>query len=203
MKNEVWKTYPEFTLIEGSTWGRVRTLDRMVPTSKGNGKRLVRGRILKQCYNRYGYLYVTFSINGEKVSRRVNRIIASCFLLNPDHLPQVNHKDCDRTNNCVDNLEWCDSSYNAKYREERGKALGIPLFAINLNTLEVLRFKSRSEASRVLGVNDGSISMVIKDKRKTAGNYWFTNANNNAVENIRAKFGNGVANRIERLMENK
>jgi len=201
MKNEVWKPYSEFWFLEGSSWGRVRTLDRMVPTSRGNGKRLVRGRILKQCYNRYGYLYVTFSTNGKKVSRRVHRIIALCFLLNPDNLPQVNHKNCDRTDNNVDNLEWCDGSYNRRYTEKYGEALGHPMLAINLTTSEVSWFHSQMEASRSLGVNDGSINMVIKGKRKTAGGYWFTKADENAVETTKNKFGDEVADKVEKLME--
>ena len=55
--NEVWKTYPDYPFIEGSSWGRVRTLDRVIVTN-GRGTRLVKGRILKQRRNKYGYVNV-------------------------------------------------------------------------------------------------------------------------------------------------
>jgi len=198
MKNEVWRTYPEFYFIQGSSLGRVRTFDRVVKNK--NGMRLVKGRILPQRRNRNGYLRVGFGVDGKLVNRSVHRIVASCFLPNPSQLPEVNHKNGDRTDNNVINLEWCTPEYNIEYREKHGVALNRPVFAINLSTLEVSSFRSQHEASRELGIANESINMVIKGKRKTAGNYWFTNANNNAVENIRAKFGNELANRIDRLM---
>ena len=121
-ENEVWKPYSEFSWIEGSSLGRVRTRDRVVP--HGKGTQFVKGRILKQCLDKNGYLRVEFNVNGKLINRKAHRIIASCFIPNPDNLPQVNHKDCDRTNNCVSNLEWCDASYNCRYREKYGKAFG-------------------------------------------------------------------------------
>lgn len=203
MKNEVWKTYPEFPFVEVSTFGGVRTLDRAVPSGLGL-TRLVKGHMLKQQDNGHGYLFVGFNMNGKTVTRYVHRLVAQTFIPNPDNLAEINHKDNNPTNNCVINLEWCTHEYNMQYKEKYGKsaaeAVGYPVFAINLKTAEVLRFQSQSEASRVLGIHVGNINSVIKGRYKQAGGYWFTNADNNAVENIRAKFGNEVANRIDRLM---
>lgn len=56
MENEIWKTHPEFDFIQGSSIGRVRTLDRVVSTKKG--MRVVKGRILKQQHDRGGYIYM-------------------------------------------------------------------------------------------------------------------------------------------------
>lgn len=205
MENEVWKTYPEFPWIQGSTMGRVRTLDRVV--SNGKGIRLVKGHILKQRRDRYGYIYVEFSVNGKTVVRKVHRIIAQTFLPNTNELPQVNHIDCDPSNNNVDNLEWCTQEYNMQYREKYGvsnaESLGRPMFAINLNTLEVSRFKSQHEAGRELGVSVGNISHVIKGRYKQTKGYWFTNADENAVESTRAKFGNEIADKVEQLVNEK
>lgn len=198
-KVEVWKTYPEFDWIQGSNLGRLRTLDRYV--KQGNKNRFVRGRILKQQIDRYGYLYVHFRVNGKCVYRKVHRIIASCFLPNPDNLPQVNHRDCNRSNNCADNLEWCDASYNQRYVETFGKTRGCCLIAISLNTLSVSHFPSQNEASRALGVNVGNINGVLKGRQKTSGGYWFCHADKNAVENTRAKFGNEVADKVAELMK--
>lgn len=175
MEKEVWKTYPEFDFIQVSNLGRVRTLDRVV--SNGKGIYVKKGRILKQRRNRYGYLLVHFSVNGKQVNRSVHRLVAQTFIPNPDNFPEVNHKDNDRTNNCVDNLEWCTGEYNTAYREKYGKALNRPVYAINLTTWETQRFESQCEAGRQLGVYQANIRSVIAGKLKQTGGYWFTEDN--------------------------
>ena len=50
-----------------------------------------------------------------KAWKRVNRLVAEAFIQNPHNLPMVNHKDEDKTNNFMDNLEWCDAEYNNTY----------------------------------------------------------------------------------------
>lgn len=205
MDNEVWKTYPEYPFIEGSTMGRVRTLDRMV--SNGRGTYVVKRCILKQYHNKKGYLRVVFSVNGKTVSRLVHRIIAECFLPNHGNLPQINHRNCIRDDDRLTNLEWCDASYNMRYREKYGvsqtEACGHPVYAINLKTQEVSRFRSQHEASRQLGIYQSNISAVIKGKQKTAKGYWFVKVNENAVEATRNKLGDVVADKIEELMNDK
>lgn len=205
MKIEVWKTYPEFPFIQGSNLGRVRTLDRYVKTK--NGLRHYKGHVLPQQHEKGGYMRVNFNVNGKKFHRFAHRIVASCFLKNPDNLPQVNHKDCNPANNRVENLEWCSASYNSQYREKFGvsmmEAQGYPLFTINLKTKEVLWFKAQMEAERQLGVYHGNINAVLKGKRKTAGGYFFTNADDKAVELTKNKFGREVADNVWRLMEEK
>jgi len=180
----------------------VRTVDRIVVRKNGR-KYQTEGRVLKQNPDKDGYLYVQFSMNGKMVHRFVHRIVASCFLPNPDNLPQVNHKDCDRVNNNVKNLEWCDGYYNQRYREEHGEAFGRPVIAIDMKTTEVLRFRSQHEAARELGPSQGNIGNVIRGQRNQTHGHWFTNADNNAVEATRAKFGDEVANKVSELMSGK
>lgn len=202
MDNEIWKMYPEFSFIEVSTIGMVRTLDRVVTTKRGT--RVVKGQILKQYRNRDGYIYVHFSVNGKTINRKVHRLVAQTFLQNPDNLPEINHKDNNPLNNNISNLEWCSRQYNIAYREKYGTpakgSWGRPLFAVNLKTTEVSRFRSQSEAGRELGVNQGHFNSVIKGQRKTAGGYWFTNADSNAVEATKQKFGSEVADKVKDLM---
>lgn len=198
MDNEVWKAYPEFSFVEASNLGRVMTLDRVVTC--GNGMRVVKGHVLKQWRNMYGYLYVSFGVDGKLITRKVHRLVAQTFLPNPNNWPEVNHKDCDRTKNNVENLEWCTHGYNMQYREKYGESAGRPMFAINLNTLEVSRFKSQGEAGRELKANQGNINSVLKGRCKTAGGYWFTYDNGDAVETTRNKFGDIVADQVEELM---
>lgn len=274
IEGEIWKPYPEFDFIEGSNFGMVRTVGRYIKTK--NGKRWVEGRIFKQRREKNGYMRITTTINGKVVHLSVHRVIASCFLPNPNNLPQVNHIDCDPTNNRVDNLEWCDASYNRQYQEKYGmsstEARGHELWAINLKTGEKLHFRSRAEAgrelrisrwniqsvlkgeqntargfwftedenevtdkklqeikdnmlflggiiavtterqkpsyfksqgeaARQLKVNNSHISAVCKGKRKTTHNFWFCRADNHAVENTRAKFGDDVAAKVKALLK--
>lgn len=189
-ETEIWKSHPEYAGIEVSTFGKVRTLDMLV-SSKGNGTRLMKGRILKPASNSRGYLTVAVKVNDKFITKTVHRLVAQTFIPNPDNLPQVNHKDCNRKNNNVDNLEFCTASYNAKYREKygisRAEAKGRPVFAINLESLEVARFRSQIEASRELGVNNSNITAVTKGKRNHAGGYWFVNDDDNAADAIKQK----------------
>lgn len=180
LKSEIWKSHPDIVGVEASTLVRVRILDRVVSSEKMT--RFIKGRVLKQFENVNGYLTVNISINGKWATKRVNRLVAQTFITNLNNLPQVNHKDCNRKNNNVDNLEWCDNSYNMQYREKFGKSLGIPVVAVNLSTLEVSIFRSQREASRVLKISQGNINNVIKGRYNQVGGYWFKEDDGNGIE---------------------
>ena len=189
METEIWKSHPDIVGIEVSSLGNVRTLDRVVP--RKNGTYHTKGRVLKQSNGSNGYLQVSVKVDGKSTSKRVNRLVAQTFLPNPNNLPQVNHRDCDKTNNKVENLEFCTASYNAKYRDKFGisnaELKGHPLFAINLDTLEVSHFRSQGEASRELGVNRPDINKVVKGRAKQTGGFLFVNDDENAVDTINRK----------------
>lgn len=178
---ELWARYPDFDFIEGSSFGRIRTVDRYV-LDKRFGERLIKGRILRQRCNRYGYLYFGFGVNGKNIYLSAHRVIASCFLPNPLDLSEVNHKDNDPLNNNVSNLEWCSREYNVAYREKYGKSAKesvpkSPVYAVNLNTLEISRFESQHEASRELGISYTDVNGVITGRYKYTGSYWLTKDN--------------------------
>ncbi|AIS73905.1 HNH homing endonuclease [Lactobacillus phage Ldl1] len=198
-EQEVWKPYPKYPFIEANQLGEIRTVDRVV-TYKNGAKRFYKGKVLKQQLERNGYLRVGFGINGKVVHLLVHRIVATCFLPNPKGLEQVNHKDCDKTNNSVENLEWCSTSYNIQYREKYGKALGHPVVAINLKTLKVLFFKSQREAARQLRIFNQNINDVTKGKRRQTHDFWFCCANENAIKKVKEKFGDELASKVERIM---
>lgn len=172
-EQEIWKTYPEIPFIQASNLGRIRTIDRVV-TYKNGAKHFYKGCILKQRPNKKGYMYVHVSANGKSIYLSVHRIVATCFIPNPNGYPEVNHIDCDRTNNRWDNLEWCSHEYNIEYREKYGKALSHPVFAVNLENGKVLRFESQSKAVHQLNILVGNINDVLKGRLNTAGGYWFT-----------------------------
>lgn len=200
----IWKTYPEFDFIEVNKIGEVRTIDRTVIRSDGQ-KQFVRGHILKQYRDHYGYMYVTFRSNGKLVHLKVHRIVAICFIPNLNNYPEVNHIDNDPTNNRWDNLEWCTREYNFAYKEKYGKSaaevFGRSIIAVNPETSEVLWFKTQSEAGRELGIPEPNVNMTVKGKQKTAHDWWFCYADENAVEVARKEFGDKVARKVEELMK--
>ena len=104
-------------LYEVSNTGRVRSVDRYVKTCYGS-YRLHKGKVLSPGIRPDGYLVVSLQYR----MFRVHRIVAEAFLPNPDNLPQVNHKDEDKSNNRVDNLEWCTAKYNNNYGTARIRA---------------------------------------------------------------------------------
>lgn len=121
--NEEWKPVVGYEgLYEVSSYGRVRSLDRYV---KGKGKSywLRKGRVLSPGIKDDGYLVVR--LQGRMFY--IHRLVAQAFISSIDNLPEVNHLDEDKTNNRVENLEWCYHKYNMNYgtRNIRAKETAI------------------------------------------------------------------------------
>lgn len=187
----VWKTYPGIDFLQANQYGEVRTIDHYTEGKDGR-KCFVRGHVLKQYDDTHGYMLVRPYVNGKRINLKVHRIVAKCFIPNPDNLPAVNHIDCNRANNNFNNLEWCSNSYNNQYREKYGQAFGHPLYAVNLKTGEVLQFRSQHEAARQLGISSGSVRKVLSGRYKQAGGYWFTEDENEITKKKIQKIKNGM-----------
>ena len=120
MIEEIWRPIEGYEgLYEVSSYGRVRSLDRYV--KNGCSYRLHKGKVLSLLKGKYGYIQINLCYNRKMYKKYVHRLVAETFLPNTDNLPQVNHKDEDKTNNNVDNLEWCDHSYNINYGSRKDK----------------------------------------------------------------------------------
>ena len=157
-KVTVWKSIPGYEgLYEVNNHGQVKSL-----YYRGNFE----SKILKPGKDRGGYLYVNLHKNGKAKNYRIHRLVAEAFLSNPENLPCINHKDENKENNCLSNLEWCSYEYNINYgtRNERASKK-----VMCIETNEV--FKSICEAERVTGVSGGNISACCNGKRNTAGEY--------------------------------
>ena len=118
---ELWKWIPGYEgYYMASTHGRVKSVDRYVGYKK-SGQRLMKGKILKQNTDKVGYKIVQLNKNGKGKLFKVHRLVAQVFLENSSNLPQVNHKDENKQNNNVDNLEWISPKDNMNYgtRNER------------------------------------------------------------------------------------
>lgn len=126
------------------------------------------GKILKPQVKR-GYLTVNLYSNGYMKTCLVHRLVADAFLPNPYGLPEVNHKDEDRSNPDLSNLEWCDSSYNKRY-SSGNKGRGV-LQILKDNVIN--KFISINEASRTTGIPASSICRCCSKTlyHKTAGGF--------------------------------
>lgn len=175
---EEWK---EITGYEGyfevSSLGNFRSKDRYVKY-KQNGMRLYPGKNLKVEVMEEGYKRILLMKNGIKKRYMCHRIVAQEFIPNEENKPYVNHKNGDRGDNRVENLEWCTQSENEKHsvlflgKTMKGKTTPKPVIkhTDNGNIL----YSSISEGIRSLngvGCIEG-LKKSIKNNRKYHGFYW-------------------------------
>ena len=160
---EIWKPIVGTKgFIEVSNEGRVRSLLRGDPW------------VLKTQVDKKGYHRIRVTIEREKITYKVHREVAKAFIPNPNDLPQVNHKDGNKSNNTVDNLEWVSNRDNAHHAIENG--LWDSVFEGSSRENESRkrpvighfagldrRFESVSEAERFVGSRH--ITDVLKGKR--------------------------------------
>lgn len=167
---EIWKDIAGYeNLYQVSNLGRVRSLDMYVNHWRG-GKVLRKGRELNQCADGRGYNIVSLCKNKEKKTWRVHRLVAQAFIPNPDNLPCINHKDENKLNNCVDNLEWCDHKYNNNYGT-RNERLSKPVLQYTKDGKFIAEYPSIHEAERNTNIDDGSISRCCNGKYKHTGGF--------------------------------
>lgn len=175
MKEEIWRPIKDYDgLYEVSNLGRVRSVERIETLSDGR-KHLHKGKILKPAKGTGGYLICKLYKNSKHKTITVHRLVAKAFIPNPDNLPQVNHRDENKRNNCVSNLEWCSCKYNINYgtgiqrsTEKRSKSV----LQLDINTGRVIyEYPSLMEVVRKLNISQSRISDCCRGKRKTAYGY--------------------------------
>ena len=170
MENEIWKSVEGYEgLYEVSNCGNVRSLDRIVTHSDGKNYSL-KGKMLKMGYCGSGYLHFILHKNGKTENKYLHRLVAETFLPNPNNLPEVNHKDENKANNCANNLEWCSHLYNMRYgtRNKRdAEKKSKTVLKIDINTNEVIEeYQSAKEASRQTHLSQGHISACCRGEQR-------------------------------------
>lgn len=112
--------------------------------------------------------------NNKRKTFKVHRLVAQAFIPNAEGKPQINHKDGDRRNNHVSNLEWVTGSENMVHAYGTGLTKPRnrkPIKCRNLITNKVIEFESTYEASRNLGLNPDAIRSALKGRTQTSGGY--------------------------------
>jgi hypothetical protein len=112
MKAEIFKVIPNTNGIYfASNVGTIKSIDHKVLHSNGV-TRTQYGRILKPQICKKGYAQVLVKMNGNFINTGVHRLVALAFIGNPNNYPQVNHINCKKLDNRVENLEWCTNKQN-------------------------------------------------------------------------------------------
>ena len=153
--NEIWRSVIGYEgLYEVNNIGRARN-----PRT---------GKLLKPYKDKYGYLCVNLYKDGIRKNYFIHRLVAQSFLPNPDNLPQVNHKDENKENNCVENLEWCDGLYNnnyGKHIERVAKAQSKTVYMLTLDSKLCGLWPSARECDRN-GFGQSAIAKCCNGKLK-------------------------------------
>ena len=124
-----------------------------------------------------GYFKVRLYKDESNKQFLIHRLVAEAFLPNPQNLPQINHKDENKLNNCVDNLEWCDAKYNinyGKHNEKVSKSHCKKVYCVELDKV----FDSANQAAMQLNLFDSNIAKCCNGKYKTTGGYHWKYADN-------------------------
>jgi len=159
--------------------------NRYAITEDGQVYSYISKKFLKPCDDGEGYLYVNlFDSNGKRKNKKIHRIVAETFIPNLDNLPCVNHKDQNKSNNSISNLEWCSYEYNNNYKDRVEKvtekntnhpSMSKKIKCIDKKTGEEKIFLSINEASRYLGdvKKHSNIIACLNGRQKSAyGYYW-------------------------------
>lgn len=148
----------------------------------GNVWSVKRHKYLKQDTNSCGYKRVVLYKDGKLYHKLVHRLVAEAFIPNPNNLPQVNHKDEDKSNNQVNNIEWVSAFDNVHYgtalqrrvcKQFNNKYRSKAVIQYDKNFIMIKEYPSIMEAQRQTGYANTNISVACKHKHKTVGGFYW------------------------------
>lgn len=189
---EIWKDIKHYEgLYQISNYGNVKSIKRKVKNK--NGFRIVKEKLLKPILNNKGYYVYGLRKNGKLKMLLLHRLIGEHFLNNKNNYPCINHKDGNKLNNSIDNLEWCTYEHNIKeafklglntytykknfkhnyWKGKYGKYHNCSKVVLqyDLKNNYLKEWESITKASKETKINYYSISNNCRGKQKKAGNY--------------------------------
>lgn len=162
---EIWKDIKGYPNYQISNFGRIKSL---------NYNKTGKEKILKSSKDSWGYLKVNLHKEGKQKTNRIHRLVASTFIPNPNNLSYINHINENKTDNRVENLEWCTAKYNANYGTAQIKRIEkkkIRIFQFTKDGEFVRKWDSATQVQKELGFNQSSITKCCKGKCKSAYGY--------------------------------
>ena len=166
MAVEIWKPVVGFEgLYEVSNMGRVKSIPR----------KNTKGGLLKQYVDRYGYFKDVLYERNKPHYFTVHRLVAVAFIDNPENKTTVDHIDCNRKNNHVENLRWTTAKENLEHSHKLGRQVinATPIVATSPGG-EIIRFSSQREAARQTGIKQYTISRLLQGKNVDVKGWWFS-----------------------------
>lgn len=181
---EIWKDVKNYEgIYQISNLGRIKSLSRVFIQKNGIEKR-IKERILKQVKDSKGYYFVGLHKNSQILQYRVHRLIAEYFIPNEYNKPHINHKNGIKTDNQINNLEWCTVSENNQHAYTNNGRIspmknkkGIlnknskPVFQYNKNGDYINEFNAIADASRITKIQQSDIAACCRGKLKSAGSF--------------------------------
>lgn len=138
--SEIWRDIPRYEgLYSISTSGDIKSLGRLIRCR--GGERFKNETNVTSYPNQKGYVMVQLYKGGHRKNFTIHRLLSITFLENPENLPQINHKDGNKQNNSLENLEWCSSLHNVQHSRITGlnKNYGEKVNTVKLKESEVLK----------------------------------------------------------------
>lgn len=193
IKEEIWKDIKDFPNYQISSYGRVKSKERITQIKNGIYARR-KEKILKLFHNKKGYAQTILYKDKKPHPVKIHRLVAQHFITNPENKPQVNHIDGNKKNNQVENLEWCTCKENMKHSYKIGlrnkdllrknmRIVGKNLRGkkgnhirkvsqIDKNSNEIIKiWDSLTEASKEININVTTIQNVCAQRKRTAGGF--------------------------------
>ena len=178
-------TSTSFTPIKGERWRDVEGFEgRYRISDHGRVFSLISKKLLNIYTNSGGYqcVYLYVADTGHYKNFKIHRLVATAFIPNPLNLPQVNHKNEDKTYNYYTNLEWCSAAYNNNYGTRTLRAAitrAMPVVCIETGVI----YWGAREAARQVGIHN-HISECCNGKRKSCGGYHWRWATETEISTI-------------------
>lgn len=167
---EVWKDITHYEgLYQISNLGRVKSFRKS--TKFGSPSEYILNPTTKE----NGYCNVTLYGDYGRHKYLVHRLVAEAFIPNPNNYPQINHKDENRLNNEVSNLEWCTAEYNNAYgtaRIRRIETTSIPVEQLTVDGHIIAIYRSVRIASEIIGVARSSLRYAVLNGTNCKGYFW-------------------------------
>lgn len=164
---EIWLPIVGYEgLYEVSDFGRIRSVDREI-SYKSTGIAIRRGKLLRGVTDKKGYIHLVLCKNGKQKTFFVSRLVAAAFKENPLSLPDVHHRDFDKSNNAASNLEWTSHRENIAHsvKEHRYRKRLTPEIVTKIRE-RARNGESQAAIARSLSIRYQTVHLIVN------GHYW-------------------------------
>jgi len=181
LEGEEWRTIPNWERYAVSSFGRIVALD--LPYKCGSYLARRKPQLMHPSKNDNNPPYYIIGLSdGNRRSRSfgVHRLVAKAFIPNPNNYPEINHKDENSLNNCVENLEWCTHQYNCNYGTHNAKMAKTlsetayqkrKVVQLTLDNEFVKAYESIKDAADTNNIHRASISICCRKPNRTGNGY--------------------------------